>query len=43
LAFQRFGEAGMSELTGDEPNLVRDLLEEAEDKAYSRERFRAIA
>ena len=32
----------MSELTGDERNLVRDLLEEAEDKGYSRERFRAI-
>ena len=32
----------MSGLTGDERNLVRDLLEEAEDKGYSRERFRAI-
>jgi len=32
----------MNELTGDERNLVRDLLEEAEEKGYSRERFRAI-
>jgi hypothetical protein len=32
----------MTDLTPDERNLVRDLLEEAEDKGYGRERYRAI-
>jgi hypothetical protein len=32
----------MTELTADERNLVRDLLEEAEQNGYSRDRYRAI-